>query len=150
MPQPFEIRIPPLTYLNCERSNRITCLFPMSTLCFIISLPNASCDAWLTSPQDLLVSRTCGVTVKWIRVEQHQKILQLNLDWDHVHCLTQGIMSTWNFRRCTPACKVVHMVSVENQLEYLPVVFQVQFDTRQRSITRASSSDDASPRCHKQ
>ena len=62
-----------------------------------------------------------------------------------MHCLTSEIRSAWNLRRCNPACKVVKMVSVQNQLEYLPIVFKVDFNTRQRRITRASSSDDASP-----
>ena len=92
------------------------------------------------------VLRACGVTVKWIPVFYYRKILQLIFDRDHVHCLTRGIMSTWNLRRFNPACKVVHMVAVQYQLEYLPIVFQIQFNTCQRPITRTLPSDDASTR----
>ena len=35
------------------------------------------------------------------------------------------------------------MLLVQNQVEYLPIVFQVEFNTRQRAITRTSSSHDA-------
>ena len=34
-------------------------------------------------------------------------------------------MSIWNLRRCNNTRRVVHMVSVQNHLEYLPIVFQV-------------------------
>ena len=66
-----------------------------------------------------------------------------------MHSLTRGIMSTWNLRS-NPARKVVHTVSVQNQLEYLPIVFHVQFHTHERAIIRTSSSHDASPMLHTQ
>ena len=59
-------------------------------------------------------------------------------------------MRTWNLRRCNLACKVVHMFSVQNKVEYVPIVFQVEFNTRERPITGTSSSDDASPTRHTQ
>ena len=40
----------------------------------------------------------------------------------------------------------MHIASMQNQLESLPIVFQVQFYTHQSSITRTSSSDDVSPK----
>ena len=89
------------------------------------------------------MTRACGVTVKWLCFDQYRKVLQLILDWDHVHRLTGGIMSTWNLKRRNPACRIVHIVSEQNQMEYLPNVFQVQFNTCQRPITHTSSSEDA-------
>ena len=65
-----------------------------------------------------------------------------------MHFLILRIMGTWNSRRCNPACKVEHMVSVQNQLEYIRIVFQVQFDRDERPITHTSSSDDASSTRH--
>ena len=59
-------------------------------------------------------------------------------------------MSTGNLQRSNPACRVVHMVSVQYHLEYLRIAFQVQFDTRQRPITRTFSSNDASQTRHTQ
>ena len=47
-------------------------------------------------------------------------------------------------------CDSVHMVSEQNRLKYIPIVFQVQFDTRQRPITLVSYSGDASPTRHTQ
>ena len=96
------------------------------------------------------MTRTCAVTVKCIYVAHYRKILLLILGCDHVHCLTRGIMSTGNLRRCNPACKVVHMVAVQNQMEFISNVFQVQFNTRRSPITRISSSNDASSTRHTQ
>ena len=67
-----------------------------------------------------------------------------------MHCRTRGIMSIWNLRRFNPAYKPVHIVSVQKKLEYLPIVFQVQFKTCQGPITRISSSYDAAQTRHTQ
>ena len=83
-------------------------------------------------------------------MDHNRNILQLILDWVHVHRLPRMIISAWNLRRCNPASKVVLMVSVQYQLEYLPIVFQVQFNIRHGLITGISSSDDASPTRHRQ
>ena len=42
------------------------------------------------------------------------------------------------------------MVSVQEQLQYFPILFQLHFNPRQRPITRRSSSDDASLARHTQ
>ena len=83
-------------------------------------------------------------------MDHYGKISHLVLNCEHLHGVTRGKMSIWNYRRCNPACKVMDMVSVQNQMEYLPIVFQVQFNTRQRPIICTSTSGDASPTRHKQ
>ena len=114
-------------------------------------------DAWLTRREDVSVMRACGLNTKWICSDHYRKMLQLILDpdhyrkilqlilsSDHVHCLKRWTMSTWNLRRCNPACKVVHMASVQIQPEYIPI------DTRERPITRTSYSEDVSRTRHTQ
>lgn len=54
-------------------------------------------------------------------------------------------MNTWNLRSCIPAWKVVHLLSVQTQLGYIPIVFHEQFNTRQRPSTPTPPSDEASP-----
>ena len=69
-------------------------------------------------------------------LEYNRKIFQLILHWDPSCYLTRR--TTPSQAPCThdPACKAVHRVSVEKQLQYLPIVFHADPSNSNTASTR--------------